>query len=180
VHRPRGLVVVLVIASLGVGPSLLASCGTVECSIATGPGTGYDASFVGRLTGRHADTATFTVESTKTFRTENPDGPIPKLTASVAVEYPDDVAHFLHVGKRYLVNVEWSGTAFESDIHRAGDCGSGGTLHADGSPIDTSTFPWLHRALLAGLVTPVVALLVLVAVVWYRRRRHRRPVVVDR
>ncbi len=178
-HLPRGLVVVIVIACVGAAPSFLASCGGEECSTTTN-GAGYDASFVGRLTGRSDGTATFSVESAKTVRNPSPNDPIPKLTASVVVEYPDGNTQFLHVGKRYFVNVEWSGSAFRSDVHRAGSCSPGGTRNADGSQIDTANLPWLHQAVLVAAALPVVALFVVTLVVWSTRRRRRSVVVVER
>jgi hypothetical protein len=60
----------------------------------------------------------------------------------LTVDYWDGDARYLSVGDRYRVSV-WSdrrpSPKYASGVHRAGEnCGGGGTLHADGSSIDTA------------------------------------------
>lgn len=165
---PRAFAVVAVMC---VAPTLLASCGdTTECSK-----TGPDATFVGRLTSVRSGAADFTV-ATVTIEPGGPRAHVPVAGTSITVVYGNAQEKFLRVGDRYEVSEAWIGGQNVSGVHVANDACSGGTVHADGSRIDTSSATARrarHLALLIGLA-PVAALTVL-AVWLVTRRRGRRP-----
>jgi hypothetical protein len=169
-----GSTVVVTILGLIATPVLLGACAHGTCNRA-----GDDAVFVGRLTARHGGAATYTVESVTATRPLRPGGRVPEPATSTDVHYPESQAKFLHVGAWYRVAVFWSGHEFTSGVHLADDPCSGGTVHLDGSSIDTSLFPWRGKALLALALASVVALLITTAVVW-RRRRPKTVRVDDR
>ena len=169
-----GSTVVVTILGLIATPALLGACGHGDCSKA-----GDDAVFVGRLTARDGGLATYTVESVTLSRPPRPGIRVPEPATSISVRYPEAQAKFLRVGTWYRVGVFWSDGEFASGVHVADDACSGGTVHLDGSSIDTSLFPWRGKALPALALASVAALLITTAVVW-RRRRPKTVRVDDR
>lgn len=92
----------------------------------------------------------------------------------VEIEYVDDDSRFVDVGRQYEVTAwERAGGGLASGVHTAEDeCGGGGTVHVDGSAIDTGLFtrngfrPWVVAA-------PVAAVAAAVAAGWLVLRRRR-------
>ncbi len=156
--------------------ALLTSCtpSHSKCSMAPTAGT-----FVGTLIERRGSTATFRVVRVV------PDGrdasPIrPEAGRLAVVRYERHEEQFLRTGDRYLVTV-WpdpKGNGFFSSVHMANHDCSGGTVHADGSAIDTSLRhqPHLHHVVFA--FAAVLAALALLVGAWMAgtRRRQRRAV----
>jgi hypothetical protein len=95
---------------------------------------------------------------------------------TVDVTYSRGTERFLHAGSRYRVETwgEANGTLL-GDVAVADRACSGGTWHADGTPIDTGLFtrdgfrPWLLVPLLGG-----AALVTAIAVAIWRRHRWSR------
>jgi hypothetical protein len=79
------------------------------------------------------------------------------------------------------VNTSWQGNGFVSGVRVAEDPCSGGTVHADGTRIDTSKFPWFkaHVALFSVAIASIVVVSTLGVVLWIRRRRRPESVIVD-
>jgi len=97
----------------------------------------------------------------------------------VAVRYYANRSRFLRVGTSYRVDLSWSGSYFESDVHMPGERCSGGTVYANGRGINTSSWVRSHLGLLAAalVVVPVVVALLFIAAmtILFRRRRERVP-----
>ncbi len=180
-HLSRPAAIAVVVISLGLPSSVLASCGRVECSTSQTAPVAHDTSFVGRVTDRRDGAVDFTVESVRTTPGHVPDAQAPAVGATVTVHYGYHQEGFLHRGSRYRVDVEEEEGQYRSNVHVAQDCGSySGTTHVDGSAIDTADFPWLHNALLLVALVPVIGLAALTAIVWNRRRRARRRITVTK
>jgi hypothetical protein len=131
--RPK---VALVVGALAA-TTLVASCSTtgtttprVMCDYAQDSGT-----FVGRLVGRHGSSVTYRVEAVRP--SEGAAAlPQPVRGTLVVVHYEAHEEQFLHAGERYSVRV-WPINGFFSGVHTADRPCSGGTVHADGTAIDT-------------------------------------------
>jgi hypothetical protein len=80
---------------------------------------------------------TFRVESAQPNRTADPSVSHRLETGRLAVvHYEAHEERFLRVGERYKVKV-WPIAGFLSSVHTSDRPCSGGTVHADGAPIDT-------------------------------------------
>jgi hypothetical protein len=146
---------------------------TAAVATSCGDGKG-DAEIVGRLTSKRDATATFRVETVKAGPHPSANAPLPAPETSLPVYYYDGDARFLHAGQRYDAQIWWDEGRFTAHVTTAEDlCGGGGTLHADGSAIETSLLSRFDPKQV-GLVmgTPVVILFALV--IWLRRRDRRR------
>ena len=166
--RVRVLVVlVLLLTGLAIAPW------TAAAATSCGDGKG-DAEIVGRLTSLRDATATFHIESVKVGPHPRPSAPIPAKQTSLPVYYYGGDTRFLRVGQRYDAQIWWDDGRFTAYVTTAEDtCGGGGTLHADGSPIETSLLSrldWKQVLLVVG--TPVAILFVLV--IWLRHRDQLR------
>jgi hypothetical protein len=100
---------------------------------------------------------------------------------SITVDYWSGDEQFLEVGERYRVSV-WSdrepSPAYGSGVHRAGEnCGGGGTLHADGSSIDTALALFGIRLWPTGALA--LGVLAVAVVVVKRISRRRSPEAVQ-
>ena len=166
---PTWTAVVVAIVSLVVPSGLLASCSAVDCSK-----TGNDATFVGRLTAIRPGAAEFTVETVTIEQGFSP-AHVPVAGTSITAAYADGQERFLRVGDRYQVSEAWIGGGFASGVHVASDACSGGTVHADGSRIDTSsvTGKRARHLAIALVLAPVGALIILAAWLFVRRRGRR-------
>ncbi len=174
-HLLRPAALAAVIVALVLPTSLLAGCGRAECSASLSAPIAYPSSFLGIVTAKEGETVDFTVEAVQTAPGHAPDAHVPSVGATVSVVYSGDTAAFVHSGRRYRVIVDWEDGSFRSWVHEAQDCdAASGTTHVDGSAIDTADFPWLHSAVVALALVPVVGLAVLAAVVGNQRRRARR------
>jgi hypothetical protein len=136
----------------------------------------FDDTIVGTLVARHGPTATFAVEST----TPGPSAPAsrPKAPTIVngtrlAVHYPLDQVRFLRVGHRYRVSVWWFSGRFESGVHVGADVCSTGTVNANGSAINTSSWSRARKAVLVGAAVVVLVFVASTVTVGLRRRRRR-------
>lgn len=175
--RFRGGSALVCIVGSVVSAALLGSCArtVTDCSE-----VGWDATFVGRVTAIQPAAAEFTVE-TVTAEPGSQTAHTPVAGKSIAVHYDGGQERYLRVGEEYEVSEAWLGGRFVSGVHVGGDACSGGTVHADGSSIDTTsaTARRMHRIEVGLLAAPVVALVVLGACVRWRRRRRTESVRVD-
>ena len=157
-----------------VATSFVTSCTpTVECSMAPDAGT-----FVGRVEEKHGSAVTFLVQSLQ----QEPAAAPAKLHSPVegqvvVVHYDKHQEQFLHVGQRYLVTVWWIGHYY-SGVATADIPCSGGTVHADGSAIDTALVhqPYLRSVLYKILIALAGVGLVVAAWALRQRRRQRKNV----
>jgi hypothetical protein len=165
----------LLIATL-TATAFVASCTPPRsiCDYAADAGT-----FVGRVEKTHGADLTFTVERLQEQATSARSGlHSPVAGHIVVVHYGRHEEQFLHVGQRYLVTVWWLGHYF-SGVHMANHVCSTGTLHADGSAIDTALVhqPYVREVLFKVLIALVpVGLLI---TVWAIRRRRRQRESVE-
>ena len=123
----------LLAASLVVGCRGHGGTRHVICDYAQDSGT-----FVGRVVKIDGPTVTYFVEKLKPV----PAGEVPRRNApvpgkTVFVRYDQQEQRYLHVGNRYTVTV-WSFDGYMSGVHHSDAVCSTGTVHADGSAIDTS------------------------------------------
>jgi hypothetical protein len=141
----------------------LSGCSHVNCSLALPAAT-----ITGRLVAREGATATFLIESvSQSSSGTRSASPAPVLSSgqTVAVRYYASRSRFLHVGTSYRVELSWSGSYFESDVHMPGDaCSGGGTVYANGRGINTSSWVRSHLRLLAAalVVVPIVVALLFI------------------
>jgi hypothetical protein len=164
-HRTAPLLIAMLAAS-----ALMTSCATPRaiCDYAAEPGK-----FVGRVQKTHGSAVTFIVESVQREATSSRTEPHSPIKGQVVVRYEKHEEQFLHVGQRYLVTVAWVGH-FVSGVHMANHVCSDGTVHADGSAIDTALVhqPYLRQVLFKVLI--VGTGFGLVITVWAIRRRRRQ------
>ena len=104
----------------------------VMCDYAMDAGT-----FVGRVVSVRGAEATFRVESAQPKRAADA-SVLHRLQKGrlAVVHYEAHEERFLRVGERYKVKV-WPIAGFLSSVHTPDRPCSGGTVHADGAPIDT-------------------------------------------
>ena len=157
----RTLVATVVVALVGLVATLV-----IETATSSGEGNGCATSMAVPTESVDATMASRS-GSAVTFSTD--DG------RTLVVTYPGDAARFLHVGTAYRVDVWGQPGELSSTIMPY--CGvPGGTLYADGTPVNTGVWsrerradalPWVIGGLLvlAGLVT---------ALAIRERRRHPR------
>ena len=151
----------------------LTSCGESEAKCSYAPTAGE---IIGTLTERRGNHVEFLVESIRATTGSRPAG-APALTVGnhVKVHYGDTTAQFLHVGLRYSVTLWWLKAEFWSDIHRADLPCSMGTVHADGSSINTSLWARSRvREFVYVLVACAAGLVAVVATRHTRRIQRRR------
>ncbi|MDQ1509578.1 MAG: hypothetical protein QOG50_1422 [Actinomycetota bacterium] len=166
----------LLIATLAA-TALMASCAAprVECDYAADAGT-----FVGRVEKTRGSTVTYVVER---LQAEPASAPAklhsPIEGEIVAVHYERHEDQFLRAGQRYLVTVWWVGRYF-SGVHMANHPCSIGTVHADGSAIDTGLVHQPHlRQVLDKILVAMVGVGLLITVWAIRRRRRQRKSVEE-
>ena len=142
-------VVVMIVAVLQSGRPASA------CSMAAPSGA-----FFGTLIGKHEGVATFNGVTPVITPDDDDSGPQPPLAARTVVIYEGGDIKFLRTHERYFVAYYRDGGSLFAGIHTAGECGIGGTTHADGRAIDTeisrvSIAKWI---ILFGLAMTVVVL----------------------
>jgi hypothetical protein len=154
--------------------TVMSSCGAPRtiCDYAPSVGT-----IVGPAVERDGSAVTFVVESTN--RGSAVPGvtlpPPPSVGSRVTVHYDKGEAQFLRIGTRYRVELWETSDGLASGVHTANRACSGGTLRADGAPIETSL--WSRSGVrrwtaVSGLV--FVGLLGIGAVQLSRRQRRQR------
>jgi hypothetical protein len=156
---------------------MLTNCAAsrVDCSKASPTDT-----IVGRLSARHGSTATFSIVSVSQASSQarsTPKPPVLTPDQTVDVQYFGDHAKFLRLGSNYRVEVYWVGY-FRSDVRVASDPCSGGTVYADGRPIDTSSWARSHLSEIIAVLAamPLILLVILATCIRLRRRtRLARP-----
>jgi hypothetical protein len=174
-RRAIGSSVGVAIAAFGLS-LMVASCGESKskCSSAQ---TAYR--FIGTVLERGGNHADFVVNSIRPISSTPPPG-MPLLTAGqhVKVHFDWDLdgstAQFLHVGSRYDATLWWQNDEFWSDIHTADRPCSGGTVHADGSSINTSLWARSRVREVVYVFTPVAVALFATPCVRSVQRRRRR------
>jgi hypothetical protein len=133
----------------------------------------------GPLVGRQGSVATYLIDSV--WRSQSGFREPPKLLAGqrVNVRYEHGQAQFLRVGDRYRVTLWWiSDAGFWSGVHMGDEACSGGTVYADGSPIDTSL--WVRSWVRNGVAIAGAVLFVLILLLTSRVIRRRRTPAVGR
>jgi len=155
--------------------ALITSCGPPRaiCDSIADAGT-----FVGRVENAHGSDVTFIVERLQDEATPariKPHSPIEGNI--VVVHYQRHEEQFLHVGQRYLVTVWWIGH-YASGVHMANHLCSNGTVHADGSAIDTALVhqPYVREVLFKILIALVPVGLLITMLAIRKRRRQRKNV----
>ncbi|MGZ4707587.1 MAG: hypothetical protein ACXWBN_02455 [Acidimicrobiales bacterium] len=168
-----GGVVAAAVLVLAIGPFVggASSCPTVSL-------TAPNASFIGEVVAEHAGAVTFRVDEVL------PDRIFHDVAAAevavgdeVVVHYRGGDERFVHQGQSYQVDA-WGHVPDElaSGVHTADECAGGGTVHADGSPIDTGLWtrdgiaPYQGRIALGALVLAVGV----VGAIVHRRVSHPR------
>lgn len=169
--------VVAVVAALGV-------LGWVAAPVVLGGGSCDEvgrlptASFIGAVVERDGDLVTYEVGQPVTI-----EGIVPNNVAAgdrVVITYGGGEARFLHRGGAYRVDAFGADQPWRSGIAQARECpeaehGSG-TVHADGSSIDTGLLtrdgigPYVGRVVLTTIL--LLAASAVALVLW---RRHQRP-----
>ena len=150
--------------------TLVSSCdntGRVICDYAQDSGT-----FAGRLVERHGSSLTYRVEALQP--SEGAAAlPQPVRGTLVVVHYENHEEQFLHVGQRYSVKV-WPIRHYYSGVHTANRPCSGGTLHADGTAIDTSLLHQPHTLRVFLNVVTALAVVGVFVTAWAMRKRRRQ------
>jgi hypothetical protein len=164
----------LAIAMLAAA-ALMASCTTPRgiCDYAADAGT-----FAGRVEQTHGSAVSFRVERLQQEATSARTKPHSPIAGQVVVvRYEKHEEQFLRVGQRYLVRVWWIGHYF-SGVHMANHACSTGTVHADGSAIDTALVhqTYVRRVLYKILIAGAGVGLLVAAWALRKRRRQRRNV----
>ena len=135
----------------------------------------FNDTIVGTLVARHGPTATFAVESIipgPPTPASRPKAPAIAQGSRLAVHYPLGQVRFLRVGHRYRVSVWWLSGRFESGVHVAADVCSTGTVNANGSAINTSSWSRGRDAVAIGGPVVLFSFLASTAAFWLRRRRR--------
>jgi hypothetical protein len=114
--------------------------------------------FEGEATAKPKDGVTFRVESVVILHRYSTRATVPQRGETVTVVYLRGGDKFIDVGKRYQVAV-WPGVENRptSGVQTAANhCGGGGTVHADGSRIDTGIRLFELRPWVAGGIAALV------------------------
>lgn len=167
---------VLALLGLLLAATLVSSCVTqrVKCSMAPDAG-----SFVGSVVEIHGSAVTFRVETVQRNTSAiAAEFPRPVEGHHVVVHYQDHDEQFLHVGERYSVKV-WPINGFSSSVHTANHACSGGTVHADGTAIDTSLLRQPHARRVFLVSVAALAVVGLFAAAWMLRKRRRQTKNVE-
>jgi hypothetical protein len=160
------LVVGVLAATTPVG-SCSSSTRRVICDYAQDSGT-----FVGRLVGRHGSSVAYRVEAVQP--SEGAAAlPQPVRGTLVVVHYEAHEEQFLHAGERYSVRV-WPINGFFSGVHTANRPCSGGTVHADGTAIDTALSHQSRARHILFSFAAALAVVGLFVAAWALRRRRRQ------
>jgi hypothetical protein len=160
--------------AMSAASALIASCAAPRaiCDYAAAPGK-----FVGRVQKTRGSAVTFIVESVQREAASPSNELHSPIKGQVVVRYERHEEQFLHVGQRYLVTVSWVGH-YVSGVHMANHVCSDGTVHADGSAIDTALVhqPYLRQVLFKVLIVGTGVGLVIAVWAICRRRRQRESV----